>query len=449
MEIVGATFRNNTSTSDDGGGIHNDGVSTPGDLTITNSLFDGISAKFGGGISTFGGTVTIVDSTISGNQANQLGGGIDSSHEAHISLNNVSVSDNQAAEGGGVHVANGTVSVNHSTLDANTAGQSGGGIYNSGDVSLTNSTISGNNSTDGGGVQNRGTLVIEDSTIAGPECDTLTSAGNNLIGSSADCSLSSSSGDIVDVDPGLGSLTDNGGATHTHALLPGSLAIDAGNTAVVGGASASSVAALPCEATDQRGVSRPIDGDGDGVAICDIGAYEIDPPVGLVVFASQRTGNWDIYVADANGPGQTNLTNTAEDEISQAWCSDGSKIAYNTVGDSEIYVMSADGSAKVNLSNNAAQDQSARWSPDGGKIAFSSNRDGNFEIYVMNADGSNQTRLTNNSARDQFPAWSVPVGTLNNFRGGHTATLLDDGSVLVTGGQHVGGYLSSVEINVP
>jgi len=87
---------------------------------------------------------------------------------------------------------------------------------------------------------------------------------------------------------------------------------------------------------------------------------------------------------------------------------DGTRIAFqsNRDGNYEIYVMDADGSNQTNLTNNPADDMFPVWSPDGTKIAFMSNRDGNWEIYVMNADGSNQTNLTNNIGDDMYPMWS-------------------------------------------
>jgi hypothetical protein len=69
-------------------------------------------------------------------------------------------------------------------------------------------------------------------------------------------------------------------------------------------------------------------------------------------------------------------------------------------GNFEIYVMNADGSGQTRLS-----ERWPSWSPNGGRIAFASKRDGNTEIYAMNADGSGQTRLMNNQADDWWPAW--------------------------------------------
>jgi Tol biopolymer transport system component len=91
------------------------------------------------------------------------------------------------------------------------------------------------------------------------------------------------------------------------------------------------------------------------------------------------------------------------------------KIVFIGYGDNTlkglIYVMNADGSGQTNISNNPADDFGPDWSPDGTKIAFERDQDGNGNIYAMNAaDGSNQIRLTKSTANDCNPRWS-PDGT--------------------------------------
>jgi Tol biopolymer transport system component len=133
---------------------------------------------------------------------------------------------------------------------------------------------------------------------------------------------------------------------------------------------------------------------------------------GLIVFQSQRDGNTEVYMMNADGSAQTRLTNNTADDFQPLWSPDGGHITFVSArdGNNEIYVMNADGSAQTRLTDNSADDTQPAWSPFGTRLAFVSARDGNNEIYVMNADGSAQTRLTDNSADDMNPAWS-PDGT--------------------------------------
>jgi Tol biopolymer transport system component/tRNA A-37 threonylcarbamoyl transferase component Bud32 len=126
-----------------------------------------------------------------------------------------------------------------------------------------------------------------------------------------------------------------------------------------------------------------------------------------IAFESRRDGNREIYVMNADGSGQTNLTNHPADDLSPSWSPYDTRIAFysNRDGHWDIYVMNADGSGQTNLTNHPADDLSPSWSPYGTRIAFHSFRDGNGEIYVMNADGSGVTRLTNNPATDWYPSW--------------------------------------------
>jgi WD40-like Beta Propeller Repeat len=126
--------------------------------------------------------------------------------------------------------------------------------------------------------------------------------------------------------------------------------------------------------------------------------------------------NAEIYTMNADGTGQTNVTNNPDADERPAWSPDGTKIAFDRCSplgvDCDVYTMNADGSGVTRLTNDPADDFFPAWSPDGTKIVFESYRDDpdNAEIYTMNADGTGQTNVTNNPVHDVRPAWS-PDGT--------------------------------------
>ena len=137
-----------------------------------------------------------------------------------------------------------------------------------------------------------------------------------------------------------------------------------------------------------------------------------------ITFVSNRDGNPEIYVMDADGKNQHRLTNHPDNDWSPSWSPDGKRIVFFSNRDGhvirggsayEIYVMDADGDNQQRLTENRKNDWFPSWSPDGKRIAFASDRKGdlqNFEIYVMDADGDNQQRLTENRKNDWFPSWS-------------------------------------------
>jgi hypothetical protein len=162
LTVTNSTISGNSATS--GGGIYTDG----GTLTVTNNTISGNSATSGGGIYTDGGTLTVTKSTISGNSAAEDGSGIYTS-VADLTVTNSTISGNSATSGGGIYTDGGTLTVTNSTISGNSAQFGGGGIYiDSGTLTVTNSTISGNSAQfGGGGIDNYGTLTVTNSTISG------------------------------------------------------------------------------------------------------------------------------------------------------------------------------------------------------------------------------------------------------------------------------------------
>ncbi len=141
-------------------------------------------------------------------------------------------------------------------------------------------------------------------------------------------------------------------------------------------------------------------------------AEDFDPtwsPNGAqIAFRSQRDGNDEIYVMNADGTCQVNVTNNPLSDWSPVWSPDGRRIAFARFFDNnpftDIAVINPDGSDLQRLTTSSGEYPT--WSPDSTRIAFSTARDGNYEIYVMNANRTGETRLTNNPAYDMSPAWS-------------------------------------------
>lgn len=137
----------------------------------------------------------------------------------------------------------------------------------------------------------------------------------------------------------------------------------------------------------------------------------------LLLFAANPPGSQpQILLYDSANGVLKALTQGTAANTQPAWSPDGTKIAFtsNRDGNNDIFVMNADGANPVNLTHNPGEDSFPAWSPDGTKITFTSNRDGNNEIYVMNADGSNQVNLTKSPANDFKPTWYTQSGLLTS-----------------------------------
>lgn len=266
------------------------GIRSTGSLILVGSTVEGGTAGSGGGISS-GGSLVLVNSTVRNNNAAggigscRCGGGIASS--GSLSLVNSTISGNSADQfAGGIRASSATTIVN-STVSGNRGdGIDSANLALSSSLTVVNSTIAANI---GRGIHSNGTTLLRSTIVAlntVADCDglggVLTSAGHNL-DMDGTCNLTGP-GDLARTDPRLGPLFDNGGPTQTHALLPGSPGIDAGDPA-------------DCPTTDQRGAPRPPAAAAGAGARCDIGAIE----AGAVVPPGPAPGALPALSLQVNG----------------------------------------------------------------------------------------------------------------------------------------------------
>ena len=254
--------------------INGGAIDTTGLAAVTTSTFVSNTAGFrGGGINNYLGLLTVSASSLISNTAGAYGGGLSNDSSGTL-VSGATFTGNYSNDHGGAIQSSGTLTLTNSTLSANHAKNNGGGLdWTTGAVfTLLNDTVVSNTAgTQGGNIYTGGapnaSIKLKNTLVAfgGPNnCDnTVATQGNNLESANT-CGLSAG-GDLRNADPKIGPLQDNGGPTWTHALKFGSPAIDAGSN-------------TGCPATDQRGIARPQDGDGNGSAVCDIiGALEATP----------------------------------------------------------------------------------------------------------------------------------------------------------------------------
>ena len=280
--VVNSRIENNTSGGD-GGGIYHEGLKAL--EIVASSISNNAARREGGGLATFSpfaivpDGITIDDSTVSGNTAEQ-GGGIANTERGVITIRRSLIVNNAASgpffgSGGGVFSnSSGQTTIVDSTIAGNAAASGGGGIYNSNFslMMINHSTVANNTSSNaGGGVLAVAPMFVTDSIIArntggggSPNCvdfSAITDNGGNYtddLGTIFPCPATFA----VTPALNLGPLADNGGPTQT-------IALGAGSPALGGGAKCQT-------ATDQRGVPRQ--------PLCNSGAYEGDVAVPLLGF---------------------------------------------------------------------------------------------------------------------------------------------------------------------
>ncbi|MEL6405882.1 MAG: PKD domain-containing protein, partial [Chloroflexota bacterium] len=162
-------------------------------------------------------------------------------------------------------------------------------------------------------------------------------------------------------------------------------------------------------ATNDGGSSQPV------TQQLTVEAEAVVSPQGPLLFVSNREGNLEIYITDANGQNASNVTNDASNDIDPVWSPDGTRIAFasNRLGDNDIFVLTISDLSVTQITTSGANDVQPSWSPDGTQLAFASDRNNlgvNNDVFVVNVADLNAvggvTPLLTTPADEQQPYWS-------------------------------------------
>ena len=286
MTISNGNLTGFIGTDPDGAGIKNSGTLTINACLITDN--DAVDQSGGGLYST--GILTVESCTVAGNHSNTGGGVAGHAPSSNLTVKNSTVSGNAAdSKGGGINNFGGTLTVSRSTISNNRCGLAaavGGGIA-SGSFTDTTSV----STTIGGSIIAGNTAHYAPDVFIGDLVSTLNSADYNLFGNTSGATITgATTHNLNHMDPRLLPLDNNGGPLATHALRFDSPALDAGTNAG------------PIT-SDGRGFPRIVDGDLNGIATSDIGAFEVQS---LVVSNSNDSGSGSLRQVlldnNSNGP---------------------------------------------------------------------------------------------------------------------------------------------------